>query len=282
VVTNLATAHLEDHGSVDAYHEIKARILDSLGPHGCLIANVDDERVERLAARHGGPRITTALKHDADLTAIPVERSLHGQMVLLRSGGHVAPVTLSTPVTSFARDALFAAAVGMRYRVPLERIARGLEAAGSVSGRLERIDRGQDAAVFLDRPTSGHALATTLASLRRLTPGRLVLVAEESFAERIDAGRFARRASRWCDEAVVVPASVLDQDAGNEAVAAYARLDRLLSSLDGRDCVVVVGEGLRRQGDPGDPGEPQASLAALVDGWLQLAHPPVWGRRHAA
>jgi hypothetical protein len=109
-----------------------------------------------------------------------------------------------------------------------------------------------------------------------------VLVAEESFAERIDAGRFARRASRWCDEAVVVPASVLDQDAGNEAVAAYARLDRLLSSLDGRDCVVVVGEGLRRQGDPGDPGEPQASLAALVDGWLQLAHPPVWGRRHAA
>jgi hypothetical protein len=79
-----------------------------------------------------------------------------------------------------------------------------------------------------------------------------------------------------------VPASVLDQDAGNDAVAAYARLDRLLSSLDGRDCVVVVGEGLRRQGDPGDPGEPQASLAALVDGWLQLAHPPVWGRRHAA
>jgi UDP-N-acetylmuramoyl-L-alanyl-D-glutamate--2,6-diaminopimelate ligase len=282
VVTNLATAHLDDHGSVEAYHDVKARILDSLGAHGCLVANIDDERVERLAARHRGPRLTAALKRDADLTAIPVERSLHGQMVLLRSGGHVAPVTLATPVTSFARDALFAAAVGMRYRVPLERIARGLEAAGSVSGRLERLDRGQDAVVFLDRPTSGHALATTLASLRRLTPGRLVLVAEESLAERIDASRFALRAARWCDETAVVPASVLDEDAGNEAVAAYARLDRLLSSLDGRDCLVVLGEGLRRQGDPGDPGEPQASLASLVDGWLQLVHPPVWGRRRAA
>ena len=146
--------HLDDHGSVEAYHEIKARILDSLGTHGCLVANVDDERVERLAARHRGPRLTAALQHDADLTAIAVERSLHGQMVLLRSGGHVVPVTLSTPVTAFARDALFAAAVGLRYRVPLERIARGLEAAGSVAGRMERIDRGQEMAVFLDRPTS--------------------------------------------------------------------------------------------------------------------------------
>jgi hypothetical protein len=191
-------------------------------------------------------------------------------------------VTLSTPTASYVRDALFAAAVGQRYRVPLERIARGLEAAGSVSGRLERIDRGQDAAVFLDRPTSGHALATTLASLRRLTPGRLVLVAEDSLAEQIDAFRFAVRASRWCHETVVVPASVLDQDPGSDAVAAYARLDRLLSSLDGRDCVLVLGEGLRRQGDPGDPGEPQATLAALVDGWLQLVYPPVWGHRRAA
>lgn len=282
VVTNLATAHLEDHGSVAAYHTIKARILDSLGGHGCLVANVDDEHVERLAARHSGPRLTAALKHHADLTAIPVERGLHGQTVLLRSSGHVAPVSLATPVASFVRDALFAAAVGLRYRVPIERIARGIEAAGSVSGRMERIDRGQEAAVFVDQPTSGHALATTLSSLRRLTPGRLVLLAEEDVANRLDDFRFESRASRWCDETVVVPATILEQQAGSETVAAYARLDRILSSLDEQDCVLVLGDVLRRHGDPGDPGEPQFSLATLVDGWLQLAHPPTWGRRRAA
>ena len=54
-----------------------------------------------------------------------------------------------------------------------------------------------------------------------------------------------------------------------------------------RSCVLVLGDALRRQGDPGDPGDPAAeaaprlSLAALVDGWLQLAHPPAWDRRAA-
>jgi hypothetical protein len=245
----------------------------------------------RLVARHAGESMTAGLKSDADLTAIPVERGLCGQTVLLRAGRHVAPLSLATPVASFARDALYAGAVGLRYRVPLERIARGIEAAGSVSGRMERIDRGQEMAVFLDRPTSGHALATTLTSLRKLAPGRLVLVAEEQIAAHFGEGcRFILRASRWCDDTLVVPGGVLDDQAGNEAVAAYARLDRLLSSLGDGDCVLVLGELARRQGDPGDPTDPgdpatnenpRLSLAALVDGWLQLAHPPAWDRRAA-
>ena len=135
VVTNLAKAHLECHGTTEAYHAIKARIIDSLAPNGCLVANADDERVRRLIPRHPGPSMTAGLKQNADLTATPVERGLFGQTVLLRAGGHVAPLSMATPVASFARDALFAAAVGLRYRVPLERIARGLEAAGSEIGR---------------------------------------------------------------------------------------------------------------------------------------------------
>jgi hypothetical protein len=47
------------------------------------------------------------------------------------------------------------------------------------------IDRGQDHAAFVDHPTSGHALAATLASLRRLTPGRLVVLAEEAAVARL-------------------------------------------------------------------------------------------------
>jgi UDP-N-acetylmuramoyl-L-alanyl-D-glutamate--2,6-diaminopimelate ligase len=278
VVTNLATAHLDSHGTAEAYHTIKSRILDSLGGEGCLVFNADDRRVCKLAGRHGGARLSVGLEAEADLTAVPVERSLFAQTVLLQAGGRVAPLAASTPVKSFVRDALFAAAVGLRYRIPLERGARGIEAAGSVSGRMERIDRGQDAAVFLDQPTNGHALATTLASLRRLTPGRLVLLAEESLACALDKpGRFLRRSSRWCDETVIVPASVADEHPGNEAIAAYARIDRLLGSLDQQDCVLVLGTALDRPEDPGDPGDPQVSLAMLVDGWLQLAHPPTWG-----
>ena len=56
VVTNLASAHLDRHGTIGAYHEIKGRILDSLGEDGCLVANLDDARVRRLVGRHAAER----------------------------------------------------------------------------------------------------------------------------------------------------------------------------------------------------------------------------------
>lgn len=284
VVTGLAAAHLGAHGTRAAYEAITGRMLESLAPEGCLVFNADDARLRRLARRHVGPSMAVALRTPADVTAVPVERSLHGQTVLVMAAGHAAALALAPPTAGFVRDALFATAIGLGHRVPLERVCRGIEAAGGVPGRLERIDRGQDAAVFIDKATTGHALAATLASLRRLTRGRLVLVAEEAAAAMIDpAPRFAARAARWCDETLVVPATVLDEHADGLAVAAYARLDRLLSRAGADDCVLVLGRPPAGGGVSGDPGDPAAAgmLASLVDGWLQMAHPPTWGRRAA-
>jgi UDP-N-acetylmuramoyl-L-alanyl-D-glutamate--2,6-diaminopimelate ligase len=283
VVTNLAAAHLDLHGTVKAYHALKARLLDHLADDGVLVGCGDDERVRRLLDRtadRGNATIAAGLTAEADLTAVPVDRGLCGQTFLMQAGGHSMPVAVATPVASFVRDALLAAAVGLRYGVPLERIGRGLEAAGSISGRLERIDHGQDFASFVDHPTSGHSLATTLAGLRRLTTGRLVLVAEERLAAVLGdeapgrSGRFRGRASRWCDECLVVPGNMMADDAGDAAVAAYARIDRLLSSLGGEDCLLVIGELPARAGGPGDPAAEAMPLARIVDGWLLLANAP--------
>ena len=116
------------------------------------------------------------------------------------------PVSLDVPVTSSARNSVLAAAIAIRYRVPAEKIARGLESVRSVAGRITRCDRGQDFTVFVDRPSSGHALASTLSSLRRLGNGRLLVLAEESMAEQLGGKeRFASRASRWCDHDISRP-----------------------------------------------------------------------------
>lgn len=289
VVTNLAAAHLDMHGTREAYHEIKGRILECLAVDGCLIVNGDDERLERLACRRlqdrADARILRAGLTAGDITATPVDRSLFGQTFLMEAAGHSVPVAVPTPVASFVRDALLAAAIGARHRVPLEVAGRGIEAAGSVSGRVERLDRGQDFATFLDRPTCGHALATTLSSLRRLTPGRLVVIAEEAVAEELGGGRrFANRAARWCDECVVAPDTIAANDASDSAIAAYARVDRLLASLGAGDCLLVLGDvpGARPLLD--DPVSERMPLTRVIDGWLQLANPPVphVGRRRAA
>jgi UDP-N-acetylmuramoyl-L-alanyl-D-glutamate--2,6-diaminopimelate ligase len=310
-VTNLAAAHLDIHGTTAAYHAVKARILDCLGADGCLVATADDDRVGRLidrriAAAGRGTVITAGLTAPADVGATPVERTLFGQTFLVRAGGHSMPVAVSTPVAAFVRDTLLAVAIGLRYRVPLERIVRGIEACGSVAGRMERIDRGQPHAVFVDHPTSGHAVAATLGGLRRLTSGRLVVLAETACAQRLvadatDAGdplserdrrdadarmtaTFSRRTLRWADDCLVVPPTLMDELGRAADVMAYARIDRLLSSLGEQDCLLVLGDVNGRCESPIDPDGDPLPLAAVVDGWLQLAHvpQPIVSGRHAA
>ena len=276
VVTNLGVAHLDAHGTKRAYRAVLARAITTLDAGGCLVSGVEPRQLEVLRRKlpAGASFITAGLAPSCDVRATPVEGSLFGRTILASWGGQTAPLTLDTPVVPFVRDSLLAIAVGGRYHVPLATAARGLESAGSVPGRVERIDRGQDAAIFVDTPTSGHALAATLASLRRLTPGRLAVIAEESTVSRLGGGRFGPLVARHCDACIVAPAAVLDDDIGDEELAAYARIDRLLDSLGPDDCLLALG-GLPLGGRSPRPAAGLFPLAMLIDGWLQLANQPV-------
>ena len=283
--TSRAAAHLDFHSTARAYRRVLARVIDTLGPDGCLVTGLRDPARRRLLA--AAPPKTTALaaglRADCDVRARPLDGSLFGRTFLLEAGGQTVPVAVDTPTVPFVRDAVLAAAIGSRYGVTLEHAARGIEAAGFVPGRLERIDRGQDTAVFIDVPTSMHAVRASLASLRRLTPRRLEVIADAALARRLGGRTFGRQLERWCDGCVIVPATVTAEEPTRDDVAAYARVDRLLSSVGRDDCVVVLGSTPRRQ-RPEGPGGGRTALAALVEGWLQLAHPaeaPFAGRRAA-
>lgn len=274
VITNLATAHLDEHGTRRAYHAIKSRAVAALTADGCLVSGVAPEQLELLLRRlpAGATLLTAGLTEECDVRATPVEGGLFGRTVLAACGGQLVPISLDTPVVPFVRDCLLAAAVATRYRIPLEVAARGLESVGSVPGRVERLDRGQDTAVFLDTPTSSHALAATLASLRRLTAGRLAILADEGLVARLGGDDFGSLVSRHCDAYVLAPAAVLADDAGEHELAAYARIDRLLESLGRDDCVLVLGNLAAGHELQGGPAAGRFPLALLVDGWLQIAH----------
>lgn len=251
-----------------------AAAVATLVPGGVLVNGVSRRPLQRLlrALPQDATCVTAGLSDACDVTATPVEAGLFGRMVLAACGGQIVPLTLDPPVVPFVRDSLFALAVGSRYGIPLHLAARGIEAAGCVPGRVERLARGQDAAVFLDMPSSGHALSSTLASLRRLTPGRLAVLVEEPLAKRLGDDEFGSIVARHCDACVLVPATVLSDTAGEREFAAYARIDRLLGSLTGSDSALVLGDS-RSGGHPSDaPEMSRFPLATLVDGWLQLAH----------
>jgi UDP-N-acetylmuramoyl-L-alanyl-D-glutamate--2,6-diaminopimelate ligase len=278
VVTSMASPAVATWGDQDADTMSPAaaamRVTATLHDAGCLVSGVPSTGTTKLT-RHlprGTQCLTAGLTSDCDVTATPVEAGLFGRVVLASCAGQMLPLTLDPPVVPFVRDALLALAVGARYGVPLHVAARGLEAAGTVPGRVERMDRGQDAAVFLDMPSSAHALAATISSLRRLTSGRLAVMAEESLLERLGGDEFGPVVARHCDACVVVPPAVLDEDAGALEIAAYDQIDRLLGSLRSGDALIVLGDSKAGGRGPRTPEAGRFALATLVDGWFQVAH----------
>lgn len=281
VMTSMAPAHADVHGGPAGHRRMLARSVRTLRAGGCLISGAADRHTRRLAARApaGSDLLVAGLGDGCSVRAAPIAGSLFGRTFLLLAGGQMVPVSVDTPTVPFVRDAVLAAAIAVRYGMSLDVAARGIAAAGSVPARSERIDRGQDAAVFVDTPSSMHALASTLASLRRLTAGRLVVAAEHAVAARLGERGFGQRVARWSDATLVVPPTIAADDPSGEDLAAYARLDRLLESLGQGDCCLVLAAP---SAPPGGP--PGGALGMLVDGWLQLAHPaaePFAGRRAA-
>jgi UDP-N-acetylmuramoyl-L-alanyl-D-glutamate--2,6-diaminopimelate ligase len=271
VVTNLPTPRPGGLGRHQMALAGTARAAATLGAEGCLVSGCDAAGRATLESNlpPDATLITAGLTERSAVRATAVEGGLFGRTVLASWGGQTMPLSLDTPTVPFVRDSLLAIAVGGRYGVSLPACGRGVEAAGNVPGRMERLDRGQDAAVFIDSPTSRHALAATLASLRRLTPGRLVVIAEEPFVARFGGGGFGPLIARHADASIVAPATVLADEPGEEDVAAYARIDRLLDSLRADDCCLLLGRASpRRRPSSHFP------LVSLVDAWLQLALDP--------
>jgi UDP-N-acetylmuramoyl-L-alanyl-D-glutamate--2,6-diaminopimelate ligase len=278
VVTNLADRRPASSGRSTA-----VRAVRSLGPDGVLVTGCAQARANQVAERlpPGCRLTTTGLANACDVRATAVEGGLFGRTVVVSAGRQLTPLAAGTPTISFIRDCLLAAAVGGRYGIPLEVAIRGIESAGIVPGRMERIDLGQDTPLFLDGPTSPHALGGTLASLRRLTRGRLAVIAEEPLVNRIGNGLFDALVSRHCDACVIAPRTVLADDPADADIAAYARIDRLLDSLGPDDCGLVLG-GVGRPGTPPCSPPGRFPLAMLVDAWLQISQAPAAPGRRAA
>jgi UDP-N-acetylmuramoyl-L-alanyl-D-glutamate--2,6-diaminopimelate ligase len=265
-ITNLATAHLDRHGTRSAYQRVTARILARLSRGGRIVVNADDPRLRTLAEGREG-LVVGLSPHAKTVCGSTVERSLHGQTVLFREGGTMTPAEFDAPLASFARNALVAAGIARRYGVGLAETVRGLEAAGSLSGRLERCSFGQEFTAFSDSPTCRHQLATTLAGLRQLTRGRLSCavsggLAGELAAEAGVGGGLPSLLRRWCDDSIVIPA-------GPEGPEALARFARLVGSLATDDCLLLLDRRPERFTDPTDPSGESLPLPVLLEAWVE-------------
>jgi len=138
VWTNVAPAHLEFFGTVEAIAEAKAEILEGADSDALLVANADDDLVMRHAANFAGRVRTFGVERPADVRALAVrDLGIDGTVALVRTPVGEAEIRTPLPGLANLSNVLAATAVAIRFDVPLSDIVERAAALKPVARRGE-------------------------------------------------------------------------------------------------------------------------------------------------
>jgi UDP-N-acetylmuramoyl-L-alanyl-D-glutamate--2,6-diaminopimelate ligase len=205
VFTNLTQDHLDFHGTMEAYCEAKTRLFVDLRPRVSIV-RIDDTWGARLA-----DEVSAAIASDTHRTLLRVSREPQSEADVrplrwssTRDGISAEVETpwgllsLRSPLVGAHNldNLLFAAAtLGALGSGSLDAIARALASVRGAPGRLERVEGLEGVRILVDYAHTPDALASALAALRPLTPGRLFAVfgcgGDRDRSKRAPMGRVA-------------------------------------------------------------------------------------------
>jgi UDP-N-acetylmuramoyl-tripeptide--D-alanyl-D-alanine ligase len=173
LVTAIASAHVEQLGSMEAIADAKGEIFEGLEPDGIAVVPEDSpyrDRLVKTARRHADRTITFGMKDDADVSTIHAARSDDGgSLVTARLVDSELTFTLSQRGDHWISNALAVLAVVEAVGGDLAAAGLALADLGGLKGRGERhrvaVDGGE--ALLIDESYNANpaSMAATLASL---------------------------------------------------------------------------------------------------------------------
>ena len=176
IFTNLTPEHLDYHRDMDAYFASKKRLFDLVADRGGrAVLNVDDSYGARLSSEIDSA-LTCGAAQGADVRAVSWNLSMAGIEATLRTGGAESVLRSQLLGEYNLQNLLCAAGGAIALGIDPEEVVRGLNAAPTVPGRLERVENDRGALVLVDYAHTGDALEKVLVTLTALSPRRLMTV----------------------------------------------------------------------------------------------------------
>lgn len=172
--TNLSQDHLDYHSTLEEYFAVKRRLFTEMDV-GERVVNIDDPHGAGLAASIGA-KWTVGTDPGALVRATEIDMGPHRSRFVLGAPEGEIWVELPLAAGYNIENALVAAACAMALGADLGSVAEGLRAASQVPGRLERVDAGQDFAVFVDYAHTPDSLEKAILAVRGITSGRVITV----------------------------------------------------------------------------------------------------------
>ena len=176
VFTNLSRDHLDNHGDMETYFLAKKRLFDSLSIGAFAVINTMDPVAERIVKDTAAEVVRVGRGEADDIRILEVEYDLRETRLKISLHGcnYAFKSALIGEYNTLNLLEALAVLLSMGFEMPEIIVAIGdFSGAG---GRLERFDGSEGQAVFVDYAHTDDALANALGTLRKVTPGRLIVV----------------------------------------------------------------------------------------------------------
>ena len=206
VFTNLQKEHLESHGSIENYFRAKLAIGKALVRSSkrdrSIIAHEQDEYGMKFLALPVDTQIPFSLAEVSD-----AHTDENGASFVYKG----IPFTLPLPGTFNILNALAAIKTAEKFGISLETSAQALAGLERISGRVERIDAGQDFIAVVDyahTPDSLQALYSAFPHKRKIC----VLGNTGGGRDRWKRPEMGRIADEACEKVILTNEDPYDED----------------------------------------------------------------------
>ncbi len=181
VLTNITHEHLDFHGSFENYRAAKARMFEMLmesyhkpGQPKISVINADDPSIAYFSKIRADHLLTFGIMQEADFRAVDIKYGSKHTRFSVQAHEYMTSLMGEFNVS----NVLAAIAVANSLNRPPDVIQAGLNAVKVISGRMERIDEGQNFQAMVDFAHTPDALEKALKTARMLVDegGRLIVV----------------------------------------------------------------------------------------------------------
>ena len=177
-ITNITQDHLDYHGTMEAYTDAKALLLD-WPTLETVVLDLDCARVASLRSRCSDRLrvIGFSLRQAKEATVqVAYQGSAQGSQISLSSPWGDANFTTSLVGEFYVRNLVAALLVLLSQGFELVELSRVASQVQGVPGRLQQVEGAHDIAVFIDYAHTPDAIAAVLSIVRPLTQGKLWIV----------------------------------------------------------------------------------------------------------
>lgn len=176
VFTNLTQDHLDYHGTLEEYFNVKSRLFSQVSRFAVI--NCDDPWGKRLLSERKflARLIPYGFEEGAVVRGLNPVTDTHGSRMHVQSPWGEAEIKLSLIGRFNLYNALAAFAAAAALGIPVEIIVKALAEMQCVPGRLEAVENKKGKRVYVDYAHTDDALLNVLGTLREITPGRLLVV----------------------------------------------------------------------------------------------------------